>query len=65
MYKDYYCLRYERTDYAKRIRKKYEAGEINERRCNLRKYGVRKDGCTNTLTTVQKDNYILEVDYYE
>lgn len=53
-------LRYERTEYAKRIRKKYESGEISEKRSNLRQYGIRKDGCSNTLTTVQKDNYVVE-----
>lgn len=55
------ALRYVRTDYAKRIRKAYESGKIQERRCNLRKYEPRTDGISNTITTVQKDNYILEV----
>lgn len=54
------CLRYERTDYAKSIRKGYEAGEIDERMCNLRNLQPRPDGKTNTLTTVQKDNMIAE-----
>lgn len=54
------CLRYERTDYAKQIRKEYEAGLTDERRCNLRQYGVRNDGRSNTITTVQKDNYLVE-----
>ena len=53
-------LRYERTEYGKQIRKKYESGEILEKRSNMRQYGVRKDGCTNTLTTVLKDNYVIE-----
>lgn len=44
----------------KKIRKDYEAGKIKERRCNMREYTVRVDGCCNTITTVQKDNYILE-----
>lgn len=44
----------------KKIRKEYEAGNIKERRCNMREYTVRTDGCCNTITTVQKDNYILE-----
>ena len=59
--KYFYCLKYQRTDYAKKIRKQYEAGEIKERRCNMREYTIRKDGCCNTISTVQKDNYILEV----
>lgn len=51
-------LRYERTEYAKQIRKAYEAGEIQERRCNMRKITTRTDGVANTLSTVQKDNYL-------
>lgn len=61
MNKDFYALRYQRNEYAKSIRKDYEAGKIKERRCNMREYTVRDDGCANTLTTVLKDNYILEV----
>lgn len=34
--KDFYCLKYQRTEYAKKIRKQYESGEIKERRCNMR-----------------------------
>lgn len=61
MSKKYHCLRYQRTEYAKRIRKDYEAHKIIERRCNMREWTVRDDGCSNSLTTVQKDNYILEI----
>ena len=56
-----YCLKCERNDYAKRIRRDYEAGRIKERRCNMKQYTIRKDDCINTLTTVLKDNYILEI----
>lgn len=56
------CLRYERTEYGKQIRKAYERGEISERRCNMRQYAFREDGCANTLTTVTKDNYIAVVE---
>lgn len=59
------CLKYQRTEYAKKIRKQYEAGEIKEKRCNMREWTTRKDGLCNTLTTVQKDNYILEVPHEE
>ena len=52
-------LKYQRTEYAKQIRKDYELGRIKERRCNLREYTLRTDGCCNTITTVQKDNYIV------
>ena len=60
MDKNFYVLRYERNEYAKTIRKDYELGNIKERRCNMREYGLRNDGCCNTISTVQKDNYILE-----
>lgn len=53
------CLKYERTEYAKKIRKAYESGLIRERRCNMRRYTLRTDGLSNTITTVQKDNYIV------
>ena len=53
------CLKYERTEYAKKIRKAYEHGFIKERRCNMRRYTLRTDGLSNTITTVQKDNYIV------
>lgn len=53
------ALRYQRTEYGKNIRKKYEAGELKERMCNMRELTVRNDEISNTLTTVLKDNYIL------
>ena len=56
-----FCLRYVRTPYAKRIRSMYEKGIIRERRCNLRQYDIRKDGYCNTISTVTKDNYLVEV----
>lgn len=59
--KDYKPLRYERTEYAKKIRKQYEAHEIEERRCNMREYGVRDDGVCPTISTVQKDTYMIEI----
>lgn len=59
--KRYFILKYQRTDFGKKIRKLYESGKVKERRCNMREYTVRQDGYSNTVTTVQKDNYILEV----
>ncbi len=53
------ALRYQRTEYGKKIRKGYEAGEIKERMCNMRELTLRDDEICNTLTTVPKDNYIL------
>ena len=53
-------LKYERTEYGKQIRNQYEKGEINERRSNMREFTTRMDGVSNTLTTVQKDNYLFD-----
>lgn len=38
--KEVYALKYQRTEYAKKIRKDYEAGKIKERRCNMRESGL-------------------------
>lgn len=53
-------LRAERTEYGKAIRKQYESGEVEEKIGNMRELKPRTDGVSNTITTVQKDNYILE-----
>lgn len=53
-------LRAERTDYGKEIRKQYEAGEVYEKIGNMREMMPRTDGISNTITTVQKDNYVIE-----
>ena len=49
-----------RTEYGKQIRKLYESGMIKESRHNMTKLRPRQDGVSNTLTTVQKDNYVIE-----
>ena len=49
-----------RTEYGKQIRKAYESGQIQESRHNMTELEPRKDGVSNTLTTVQKDNLVLE-----
>lgn len=49
-----------RTEYGKQIRKAYENGQIQESRHNMTELEPRKDGVSNTLTTVQKDNLLLE-----
>lgn len=54
-------LRKVRTDYGKAIRKAYESGQVYERRSNMTRLEPRLDGLSNTLTTVQKDNYVLEI----
>ena len=53
-------LRPQRTEYGKEIRKDYEAGKIKESRHNMTELQPRKDGISNTLTTVEKDNYLAE-----
>ena len=53
-------LRAERTEYGKAIRKQYEAGEIYEKIGNMREMKPRTDGVANTITTVHKDNYVIE-----
>lgn len=49
-----------RTEYGKQIRKDYEARLISESRHNMTSMEPRKDGISNTLTSVQKDNYVVE-----
>ena len=55
-----YCLTPKRTEYGKKIRKDYEAGKIKEKRRNVQQLEPRFDGKINCLTTVQKDNLIVE-----
>ena len=50
-----------RTEYGKAIRKEYEKGNIKESRHNMTELEPRNDSISNTLTTVQKDNLLLEV----
>lgn len=54
------CLTPKRTEYGKSIRKYYEAGKINEKRGNIQHLEPRHDGKTNCITSVQKDNLILQ-----
>lgn len=49
-----------RTEYGKQIRKNYEAGKIQEKRKYIQQLEPRKDGVSNILTSVQKDNYVIE-----
>ena len=51
-------LRRVRTEYGKSIRKDYEDGKIQAKRSAIQKLEPRKDGVSNTITTVQKDNYV-------
>ena len=49
-----------RTEYGKQIRKNYESGAIKESRHNMTVLEPKNDGISNTITTVQKDNYVVE-----
>lgn len=52
-----------RTEYGKAIRKAYENGEVQESRHNMTELEPRTDGVSNTLTTVQKDNLVIQPQY--
>ena len=54
-----YALTPKRTEYGKNIRKKYESHQIYERRKNMTSLEPRLTGMCGTLTSVQKDNYII------
>lgn len=49
-----------RNEYGKLVRKEYEAGNFTDSRHNMTDMQPRADGVSNTLTTVNKDNYLLE-----
>ena len=54
------CMRYERSDKAKQLRKDYESGAIKHGYHEYHELQPRTDGKSNTLSTVQKDNPICE-----
>ncbi len=55
------CLRLVRTEQAKKIRKQYENHEIDFPRSQLQQLEIREDECCNTITTVLKDNLVMEM----
>lgn len=55
------CLTTRRTEYGKAIRRRYEAHEIQVPRSAIQQLEPRTDGKTNTITTVQKDNLIIQL----
>lgn len=59
------ALRMVRTEEGKKLRKAYEAHEIHHGFNEHRQAEPRTDGLCNTITTVQKDNHILEVQNIE
>lgn len=54
-----FALRLVRTEEGKRLRKAYDNHEISHGFNEYREYEPRPDGVINTISTVQKDNYVL------
>lgn len=54
------CLTPKRTEYGKKVRNEHESGELKESRHNMQQLEPRNDGVCNTITSVQKDNLIVE-----
>ena len=57
---DAQAIRMIRTEEGKALRKEYESGFIHHGFNEHREMELRTDGVSNTLSTVQKDNYICE-----
>ena len=53
-------IRQERNEFAKKVRKLYEKGELKMKRKEMKKMTFRNDGISNTLTGVTKDNMLYE-----
>lgn len=53
------CIQMVRNEKGKELRKQYEAGEIELSWAEQKEPRLREDGCSNTITSVQKDNYVL------
>lgn len=49
-----------RTEFGKQVRKDYEAGNLKTERKNIQQLEPRSDAICNTITSVQKDNLIVE-----
>lgn len=50
----------QRTEQGKSLRKAYESHEIKHGFNEFREPTIRTDGMTNTISTVQKDNLLVE-----
>lgn len=57
---DAQAIRMVRTEKGKALRKDYESGIVHHGFNEHREMELREDGVSNTLSTVQKDNYICE-----
>ena len=51
-----------RSEYGKAIRKDYEKGKVDASWNEIKEYDMRKDGLSNTLSTVLKDNLVVEME---
>ena len=49
-----------RTEYGKKMRKAYESGDVKMSRHDFQEMQPRTDGVSNTITSVEKDNYLAE-----
>lgn len=58
---DVNAIRMVRTEEGKRLRKDYENGTIHHGFNEHRQAELREDGCSNTLSTVLKDNLVCEI----
>lgn len=62
MEKEAQVLTPKRTEFGKAVRKAYEGGELDMSRHDMTELEPRGDGISNTLTSVQKDNIVMEKD---
>ncbi|UWP49701.1 DNA cytosine methyltransferase [Hoylesella buccalis ATCC 35310] len=53
-------MRSERTEFGKSVRKEYERHELGIKRQDMRIWRPRKDGVSNCITTLTKDNIMIE-----
>lgn len=53
-------IKQERNEFAKKVRKLYEKGEIKIKRKEMKNMTIRDNGISNTLTRVTKDNMLYE-----
>lgn len=56
-----FILRRARTEFGKQMRKAYESHQVSLRRKQMTAVEIRTDGLSNTLSTVEKDNYLLVI----
>lgn len=61
--KRYFSFRWVRTEEGKRLRRAYEAHELHHGYLDFKMPEIKKDGCANAITSVQKDNLVIEVIY--